>query len=363
MNKSKLFSIVLIAIIMVTASFQISFAEEVIYSEFSLISEDSGYKISIPNYIEQRDVGLEYGYEAGEFTAIVMEMPEKNSDGTYTLFEITTTDEDAHTLESFPGTDGQIDNVFGEFIDNKFSYDFHIDSLEDILGQELSCGFYVFDEEGQVIFDVGLVVIFEERGLAEEKPEEEVEEEVAEEVAEEDKPSNWAVAEIEKAKEYNLVTEKVLGNFKQAITREELCELTVKLYEALSGKEAMVPDTNKFTDTDNVEILKANALGIVNGVNETQFSPDSNVTREQIASMIYRTLQIVDSTLIEETSNELEFADKADIANYALESVSFMSNKGILGGVGDNKVDPKGNTTREQGIALITRTFEKFKID
>lgn len=358
MKKSKIFSIVLIAIIMVTASFQISFAEEVIYSEFNLISEDSGYNIIIPNYIEQRDIGLEYGYEAGEYTAIVMEMPEKNSDGTYTLFEITTTDKNAHTLESFPGTDGQIDNVFGEFIDNKFSYDFHIDSLEDILGEELSCGFYVMDEEGQVVFDVGLIIIFEERGLVEEKPEEEVEE-----VVEVEKPSNWAIAEIDKAKEYNLVTDKVLSNYKQAITREELCELTVKLYEALSGKEVMVPETNKFTDTENVEILKANALGIVNGVSETEFSPDANVTREQMASMIYRTLQIVDSTIVEESSKELEFVDKANIASYALESVKFMSDKGILGGVGDNKVDPKGNTTREQGIALMIRTFEKFKLD
>ena len=52
-------------------------------------------------------------------------------------------------------------------------------------------------------------------------------------------PSNWAVPEIEKAKGYGLVTSKVLGNYQQSITREEFCELAVKLYEALSGDRIM----------------------------------------------------------------------------------------------------------------------------
>lgn len=173
-------------------------------------------------------------------------------------------------------------------------------------------------------------------------------------------PSSWAVAEIDKAKENNLVTENVLNNYQQDITREEFCELVVKLYEALSGKEAIVPDTNKFTDTDNIEILKANALGLVNGVSETEFAPNANITREQIAAMIYRTLEKVDESLIMSDDKEVKFADKASISSYALEAVGFMSEKGILNGIGNNKVDPKGNATREHGILLINRTFELF---
>ncbi|MFA6670931.1 MAG: S-layer homology domain-containing protein, partial [Bacillota bacterium] len=39
----------------------------------------------------------------------------------------------------------------------------------------------------------------------------------------------------------------------------------------------------------------------------------------------------------------------------------FMSNKGIISGVGENMVAPKGNATREQAIALVIRTYELFK--
>src|SRR5690606_4040684 len=80
-----------------------------------------------------------------------------------------------------------------------------------------------------------------------------------------DEPSNWAISEIEKAKKNNLTTERILNNFQSDITREEFCELVVKLYEAISGVKAKPVSPNPFTDTNNLEVLKANNLGIVGG--------------------------------------------------------------------------------------------------
>jgi hypothetical protein len=175
-------------------------------------------------------------------------------------------------------------------------------------------------------------------------------------------PSSWAVAEIEKAKEYGLVTAKVLGNYLQSITREEFCELAVKLYEALSGNAAPLPASNRFTDTSNPEILKANALGIVNGVNaeQTLFDPKSNVNREQIAVMFYRTLQAVDNTLIK-GSYFINFRDANLISSWAQDAVCFMAGNDIITGIGNNMLSPQGPATREQGIALVKRTYEKFR--
>jgi hypothetical protein len=191
---------------------------------------------------------------------------------------------------------------------------------------------------------------------------EDTDEEPADEEAEEevDAPSEWAVPEIERAIENGLVTEKVLSNYQDDITREDFCELIVKLYEALSGEEAQLPEENIFTDTENEEILKANALGIVFGVSDTEFAPDANITREAIAVMFYRALEAVHPSLVAE-SFEVTFADVDNISEWALEAIGFMSNKGIIGGVGDNMVAPQGNATREQAIALVSRTYELFK--
>ena len=174
------------------------------------------------------------------------------------------------------------------------------------------------------------------------------------------KPSPWAEKEIEKAKNYSLTTDKVLSDFQQDITREEFCELAIKLYEALSNKEASLPSQNPFTDTSNPYILKANNLEIVSGVGNNRFAPNDLITREQIAVMFHRTLRAVDPSLLEGTYS-LTFADSNEISNWAKEAIGFMSNKGIIGGIGDNRVNPKGKATREQSIAMVVRTFERFR--
>lgn len=176
----------------------------------------------------------------------------------------------------------------------------------------------------------------------------------------ENSPSPWAITEIQQAKEYELVTEKVLSDYQGNVTREEFSELAVKLYEKLSGEKATPKYPNPFVDTDNEEILKANNLGIVNGIGDGKFAPNNSVTREQIATMFFRTLKVAVSN-IETNANDLNFSDKDQIANWALAPLNFMNDRGIMGGIGDNKLDPKGTATKEQAIALVKRTYEKFK--
>lgn len=173
-------------------------------------------------------------------------------------------------------------------------------------------------------------------------------------------PSIWAKPEIEKAKAYNLVTENILDTYQNHITREEFSELAVRLYEALSGKSAHVPGVNTFIDTSNPEVLKAHLLGIVYGVSEKRFSPNNPISRQEIAVMFYRTIKASNENLVDVERYNLSFADRGEVAEWAKEAVGFMHSEGILGGVGENRVDPLGTATREQAIALVTRTFEKF---
>ena len=51
------------------------------------------------------------------------------------------------------------------------------------------------------------------------------------------------------------------------------------------------------------------------------------------------------------------FADESSIASWAIDAVRYMSKEGIMKGVGAGKIDPLGNTTREQAILLIYRTY------
>ncbi len=185
--------------------------------------------------------------------------------------------------------------------------------------------------------------------------------------------SDWAVSELEKAENLNLIPE-ILKNsdFTQKVTREEFAEISVKLYESLSQKTADEVSDNPFSDTQNPEILKAYALGITNGTTENTFSPASFLTREQASTMLARAYQ-ASFTLekLPDFEKPKTFADDDLISSWAKDSVYFMAAKGVISGVSATHFAPKpandedaargyGSATREQSLILAVRICEKL---
>ncbi|MNN65536.1 Endo-1,4-beta-xylanase A precursor [compost metagenome] len=53
-----------------------------------------------------------------------------------------------------------------------------------------------------------------------------------------------------------------------------------------------------------------------------------------------------------------KFADKSEVASYAVSSVAAMIKEGLIEG-GDNKVNPTGNTTRAEAAVILYRLYNK----
>ncbi|MEI7884904.1 MAG: S-layer homology domain-containing protein [Clostridia bacterium] len=175
-----------------------------------------------------------------------------------------------------------------------------------------------------------------------------------------DKPSAWAVAEINNAINYGLTTPKVLKNYQGNITREEFAEIAVRLYEKLTASTAQPIQTNPFKDTSNVEVLKAYNLGIITGISTTEFAPNSPATREQICSMLLRTIKKARTSFVVDISGVKVFADSKSISPYALEAVKQMNKLEIVKGSGEN-ILPKNFASREQVILMIVRVYVAFR--
>ncbi|MDP3386961.1 MAG: S-layer homology domain-containing protein [Eubacteriales bacterium] len=171
--------------------------------------------------------------------------------------------------------------------------------------------------------------------------------------------SAWAEAELLLAYNYNLTYPLIMNNFKKSITREEFSTIAVKLYESLTGQTALTT-TNPFSDTNNPEILKAYKLGIVKGISATEFAPGNNITRQEICVMIYRALDVSIPALDKDVSGAFLFTDQNKIASWALTEMKFAFKNQIMRGFEDNTIGPLQNTTREQAIVLLKRTFENF---
>lgn len=171
--------------------------------------------------------------------------------------------------------------------------------------------------------------------------------------------SDWAVTELDKAAEYGFITDKIRDRMNAPITREELCEVIMKMYEKIIG-EATYTNTNAFSDTSNPEIYKAYELGIVYGVGNGRFAPKDLTNREQVAAMMYRAVKAINPDADFTTEGAEKFHDENLISSWALESVKFMNKNGLIKG-NNGYVDPKGTTTREQAVLIVLRTYEKFK--
>ncbi len=174
-------------------------------------------------------------------------------------------------------------------------------------------------------------------------------------------PSDWAADEIEEATENGLVTSNSSKNYKANITREYFCELVIKLYEKISGN-VVTSDYNPFKDTDNNDVIKAYKLGIVNGVSDTEFAPYEYITRQEICAMLVRTIGVMYPNIDPNDYDYHTFSDSAYISGWAMDSVQFAYDNNIIQGVGDNKLEPLGNTTCEQAILLINRIYQNKDI-
>ncbi len=173
-------------------------------------------------------------------------------------------------------------------------------------------------------------------------------------------PSDWALAEVNTAITAGLVTEKVTSDYQKAITREEFCELVVKLYEKLTNEQANFSN-NPFSDTDNTEILKAYSLGIVKGISDTAFAPNNNITRQELCVMLVRAIEAILGDEFMLKYDFVSFHDVKDIADWALEQIYYSYEKGIVKGVGENKFNPLGTATCEQAIIMACRLYQNIE--
>lgn len=173
-----------------------------------------------------------------------------------------------------------------------------------------------------------------------------------------DKPSQWAEPEVYGAIEKALVPQILQGKYQTNIKRYEYVLLALEIYD-LSGKEAELTDDAPFSDAVGhafeYDIVRAYNAGIIKGDGKGNFLPDKNITREEIASLVVNLLKQVSPERDYTLKGTYEYADRNKIADWAAYYIDYCYENKILNGYSGNIMDPKGNATIEQAIALLYR--------
>lgn len=99
---------------------------------------------------------------------------------------------------------------------------------------------------------------------------------------------------------------------------------------------------------------------ITSGTAPTLFSPDANITREQMAVFLYNYMNAfhIHLDLIEDAET---FVDDDEISDYARTAISIMQQADVINGRGEGIFDPKGLATRAEVATLITRFVRAIK--
>ena len=94
--------------------------------------------------------------------------------------------------------------------------------------------------------------------------------------------------------------------------------------------------------------------GIVNGVSETEFAPGEDITREQLAAILYR-YAACQGYDVSQRADLSGFGDASSISGYAQEALSWAHAQGLVLGFEDGSLRPQGNANRAQIAAVLMR--------
>ena len=138
------------------------------------------------------------------------------------------------------------------------------------------------------------------------------------------------------------------------VTRAQL----VTILYRMEGAPSVAGLGNPFVDVQmgswyTDAVIWAAANGIVNGTGTNTFSPDANITREQLATILYR----CNGGQWDPIDHLSSFADRNTISAYALDAMNWAVGAGILNGSGV-ELAPAASATRVQAAAMLTRYAE-----
>lgn len=176
------------------------------------------------------------------------------------------------------------------------------------------------------------------------------------------KDSDWYYASVEFANKNNLMKGVTESTFSPdtPVTRAMFVTVLYRMEgEPDAGNTAFsdVPEGSYYQKA----VAWASANGIVNGISDVLFAPDNNITREQMAAIVYRYAMYKKADMsVGENTNILSYNDFSQISEYAIPAFQYMAGEGIMKGETESTLNPKNLSTRAQSATVFMRVMEKL---
>ena len=108
-------------------------------------------------------------------------------------------------------------------------------------------------------------------------------------------------------------------------------------------------------------VFWAQENGIVKGTSDTTFSPNQNISREQIATILMRYVEYKNETLDADSGlTASSFSDYSSVSSYARDAMDWAVSVGLISGKDADTLAPNGNATRAEAATLLQRLLSQI---
>ena len=173
------------------------------------------------------------------------------------------------------------------------------------------------------------------------------------------KSGDWFYEAVQYVYDKGMMTGVSADRFAPASTTTRGMIVTI-LYRL--ENEPAVSGGSAFTDVENGAwyadaVAWAAANDIVNGTSATTFAPNSPITREQMAAILYR-YAAYKGYDVSQKADLSGYTDAASISGYAKDALAWANAQKLITGVTDTTLVPQGSATRAQVATILMRLCE-----
>ena len=176
------------------------------------------------------------------------------------------------------------------------------------------------------------------------------------------KTGDWFYEAVQYVYDKGMMTGVSADRFAPASTTTRGMIVTI-LYRL--ENEPAVSGGSAFTDVESGAwyadaVAWAAANDIVNGTSATTFAPNSPITREQMATMLYRFAQYKGMDAVTLQENLTGYPDGDQVSDYAIPAMNWAVGQGLIAGMENGTLVPQGSATRAQVATILMRFCESI---
>lgn len=144
------------------------------------------------------------------------------------------------------------------------------------------------------------------------------------------------------------------------VTRAQFAKLVVQTL-GITGTASNPFKDVKSTDWFAKDVALAYESGIINGVSSTQFAPNRPITRQEMAVMMVRAINVKQQVIPQNMNETLgKYTDRNQIDLWAREGVTIAIEQGLIKGMTQTTIAPQSNATRAQSAVIMYRFYQTF---